>query len=346
MIPKNKKISILHPHINKVWWAVKMMIFLANTLIERWNEVIFCTSSYNATLFHNIKFEVVVWNKLKIASKIKKSDYIIVWNSPMQFVAVFSKVLFFSSAKIIWWHHHYPWYYNENTNFLILIKRYLEKIALKKIDLLIANSNYLKKSLEDIYWVSVKVLTPLPDDIFLDSSKKIKKDFSNKVIFAYGRWEKGKNIEQIFYTYLFLQERIWSIKLIIWWEWEELDFYKKKFKTDKKVSFLWLIDQKSIIQNFKKSLVFLFPSKIDSFWIVVLESIYMRTPVIAFNINSSPELIDNWKNGFLVNSSKEFNEKTFELLVNKDLYKSFIYNLDSSITKDKTTFIKQLSDIL
>jgi hypothetical protein len=121
----------------------------------------------------------------------------------MQFVGVFSKIFFSSKAKLIWWHHHYPWYYNENTNFLILTKRYLEKFIIKFIDELVANSEYLKQSLEKIYKRKSKILYPT---IILPSVKfSYPKDTENKIVFTYSRWVKGKNVEQIFETYEFLK---------------------------------------------------------------------------------------------------------------------------------------------
>jgi hypothetical protein len=99
---------------------------------------------------------------------------------------VISKICFFSKAKLIWWHHHYPWYYNENTNFLVLLKRLLEKLSIKFIDTIIVNSNYLKDSLKKIYSVDAKILYPIVD-IEFTKVKLVKKDFTKKTIFTYSR---------------------------------------------------------------------------------------------------------------------------------------------------------------
>ena len=121
----------------------------------------------------------------------------------MQFVGAFSKIFFFSKAKLIWWHHHYPWYYSENT-ILILTKRYLEKFIIKFIDELVANSEYLRLSLETLYKRKSKILYPT---IILPSTNSFSsnKDKESKIIFTYARWVKGKNVEQIFETYEYLK---------------------------------------------------------------------------------------------------------------------------------------------
>jgi glycosyltransferase involved in cell wall biosynthesis len=77
------------------------------------------------------------------------------------------------------------------------------------------------------------------------------------------------------------------------------------------------------MENFSNARVFLFPSKIDSFGMTVLEASYCGVPTIAFDINSAKELIENNKSGFLVKDSQEFNEKALELLEHYDLCKQF-----------------------
>jgi len=86
---------------------------------------------------------------------------------------VLSKVLFFSRAKIVWWNHHYPWYYSESTNKLIQLKRYIEKIVIKRIDLVISNSQYLQSAIKDIYNIPSQILSPVLDR---DFEKQIQKD--------------------------------------------------------------------------------------------------------------------------------------------------------------------------
>lgn len=343
MIPQNKKIAILHPSLSKIWGATKMMIFLANFLKKKWNDVCFYTNIYDEKIFSKeIDFKVKVFNKIKISFYIRKSDFIIIWNSPMQFVWSLSKVLFFSKAKIIWWHHHYPWYYSENKGFIIFLKRFLEKIFLKFIDLLVWNSLYTKDILENIYKRKVKILSPVVDKEFLQY--KNKKSFDWETLITYWRWVKWKNAKQIFDTYEFLKDSFQNLKLFIWWEGEELDFYKNKYKNDKKIKFLWLLDKKQIISYLEKSILFLFPSRIDSFGISALEAITIWVPVIAFNEKWVIEIIKNNKNWYLVSSEEEFKQKAKYFLEKKpnDIISFMLKSIDNNIY-DK--FEKELTEI-
>jgi glycosyltransferase involved in cell wall biosynthesis len=143
-----------------------------------------------------------------------------------------------------------------------------------------------------------------------------------------------------------LQSKNLGVELLIWWVWEELDDMKAKNWKLKWIKFLWLLDDVSIIENLQKSLIFLFPSKIDSFGITILEAGYLWVPTIAFALNWAYELVDNWQSWFLVNSSDEFNKKTYELLTYYMLCKSFSKKArEKSVSFNKLRFRRELSEI-
>lgn len=98
-------------------------------------------------------------------------------------------------------------------------------------------------------------------------------------------------------------------------------------------------------RQFNKNKIFLFPSKIDSFWIVKLESLSIWVPVICFD-NFWEEIIVNWKNWFCVKSEQDFINKTQELLIDDNLYNKLQSNTLSTINiYNKFNFEKQLNDI-
>jgi len=338
MIPTNKKIAVLHPYLDKKWWASNMMIYLSSFLKKKNNSVNLYSFSRN-----KIKF----FSFIKIAFAIRKSDYILIWNSPMHFVWVISKVLFFSNAKLIWWHHHYPWYYSQKTNVYIKLKRFLEKFIIKSIDSLIVNSEYLKDSIKDIYKIDSKILYPVLDNKFLNHNSEYKKnDFNSKTIFTYGRWVEWKNLKMIFDTYENLKNKVPNLILKIGWEWNEILKYKNKYDEDKNVIFLWKLDITKIIENLEKTNLFLFPSKIDSFWLVIIESMSIWIPVISYNLSWAKEIVKNDINWYLVNSDSEFIERSYKILSNSSLENDLsIGALKTSKNFWELTFENQLSKI-
>ncbi len=351
----NNKIAVLHPSITKMWGAVKMMIQLSS-LLKKDNELVFFTNKIDNILFkQKIDFdlkEVNFWNKylsyLIIAYKIRKFDIVFIGNSPMHFVGVLSKILFFSKAKLIWWNHHYPWYYEKKHNsFFVTTKRIFEKLLVKNIDLIIANSNYIKESLENIFKINnIKILYPSLDEVFYKT--KFRQE-DNKIlnIFTYSRWVKWKNIKLIFESFdeLF---KIYNFNLIIAWEWEELEYFEDKYNNSWNIEFLWNLNSFEIISNLKKSDIFLFPSKIDSFGLVNLEAMFAWLPIIWFDIWWAKELIKNNKNGFLVNSENEFIKKLETLLKDDKLRKKFSKEslMISNTNFNSNVFKKQLDKIL
>ncbi|MDD2908048.1 MAG: glycosyltransferase family 4 protein [Candidatus Gracilibacteria bacterium] len=345
MIPKDKIISVLHPNVNNKGGAINMMIYLSN-LLKKENIVEFYAFSYDEQIFSkDITFKVNCFNKLKTAYSIRNSDYIIIGNSPMQFVGVLSKILFFSKAKLIWWHHHYPWYYSKNTNVFILIKKLLERFSMRFIDTLVSNSYYLKSSLKDIYNVDSKVLYPILDREFTSHDYK-KLALNGKTIFTYGRRVEGKNLNQVFQTYESLKSQVSGLMLNIGGIGTELDFYKDKYKDDTNVSFLGLLDKLSIINYLEKSLVCLFTSKIDSFGMTIIEAMSIGVPVVAFDLHGAKEIIKNGQNGFLVKTDSEFTNRVLEIINDVSLQNTLSKNA-LNITKDfdESSFIKNLEDI-
>lgn len=341
MIPTNKNIAILHPYLDKKWGASSMMIYLSDFLNKN-NRV-------NLYSFSPNKSKLISF--IKISYSIRKNDYIIIWNSPMHFVWVLSKFLFRSKAKLIWWHHHYPWYYSQNTNVYIKLKRFFEQFVIKSIDSVIVNSKYLQICIKDIYKIDSKILYPVLDDKFLNytytQSFSCKEGNNEKVIFSYWRWVEGKNLEMIFNTYEALKNRIPNLVLKVWWYWDEILKYKNKYKWDKNIVFLWKINISQIIQNLKKTDLFLFPSKIDSFWLVIIESMSIWVPVVSYNISWAKEIIKNWINWFLVDSDSEFIKKSYEILNNSSLRNNLsIWSIKTAKTFTNKTFEKQLSEIL
>ncbi len=337
MIPANKNMAVLHPYLDKKWWASSMMIYLSSFLQNN-NNVNLYSFSFNKSKL--ISF-------IKIAYAIRKCDYIIIWNSPMHFVWVFSKKIFWSKAKLIWWHHHYPWYYSQSTNVYVKLKRFLEKCIIKSIDSVITNSKYLQDSVKDIYKVDSKILYPVLDDKFLNHNGENKKSLTQKTIFTYGRWVSGKNLEMIFNTYDDLKNKVPNLILKIWWEWKELLKYKNKYESDKNIILLWKVDITQIIESLEQSNLFLFPSKIDSFWLVIIESMSIWVPVISYNLSWAKEIVKNNVNWFLVDSDSEFINRSFDILSNSSLEKKlWKESLKTAKSFSIETFKNQLSKIL
>ena len=96
----------------------------------------------------------------------------------------------------------------------------------------------------------------------------------------------------------------------------------KKQKVEDKVIFLGF--QRNIKKFMKNIDIFLLPSLWEGFGYVLVEAMFFERPVIAFNISSNPEIIENNKTGFLIEKSNldEMVEKILLLNSNTDLRKT------------------------
>ena len=87
------------------------------------------------------------------------------------------------------------------------------------------------------------------------------------------------------------------------------DYFEYRIKPlidGKQIQFVGEADFEKKIELFKNAKAFLFPiRRQEPFGLVVIESMACGTPVIAFKEGSMPELIEQGKTGFLVNSSGE-----------------------------------------
>ena len=330
MIPQRKKIAVLHPRFVEMWGAIKMMIFLYQKLSKD-NKVDFFTTLYSKNNFKkdldipvmeiSSKFKIISY--FIIAYKIRDYDIVFAWNSPMHFVWVISKILFRARFKLIWWNHHFPWYYEKKHNtFFVSFKKRFEKFSIDYIDLLVANSLYIKDSLLDIFGQSrqIKILHPVVSDIFIEYNRKKERQKQKITLFTYSRWVTWKNIWVIFKMFDFLKSK-YDFDLIIWWEGKQLDKYIEKYSWYKNISFLWKLSQDEIFNYAIQSDIFLFPSLIDSFWMSVLEMMFLSLPIVWFKFWWVWELIKDWKNGFLCNSDLEFLQKTETLIKDTTLRK-------------------------
>lgn len=103
---------------------------------------------------------------------------------------------------------------------------------------------------------------------------------------------------------------------------DDLIKYAEKHQVEEKIIFLDFVEN---IKDFMQSIdIFLLPSLWEGFGYVNVEAMASNKPVLAFNISSNPEIIDDKKTGFLVEPYNiiDFADKVETLCKNKFLRKS------------------------
>jgi len=100
--------------------------------------------------------------------------------------------------------------------------------------------------------------------------------------------------------------------------------------------------------QFEKSDIFLFPSKIDSFGLVIIESLLSWTPVISYNLWEAQFLVKKWINGFAINNIEEYINSVKNTLKDEKLLGTLQNNSRKSVVSNYSieNFEKQLVKII
>jgi len=129
---------------------------------------------------------------------------------------------------------------------------------------------------------------------------------------------------------------------------ESLIAYAKKLNVEEKIEFLDFIYD---VPEFLKGIdIFLLPSLHEGSANIVLEAMYYSKPVIAYNISSMPEIIDNEKTGYLIKfpDIHEFANKIVFLAQNYSFRKEMGENAHRKVENqfDFNRNIRQLEELL
>jgi glycosyltransferase involved in cell wall biosynthesis len=205
-----------------------------------------------------------------------------------------------------------------------IIRTYLNWFH-KKSKFVICNS---RRSAEENKFKSYRVLGKGYDTHFQFADKTKN---STKVLLYVGRVSKEKNIED------FCNLKIKNTTKIVVGGGPHLEYLKDKFPL---VNFVGYKTGKELAQYYKEADVTVFPSKTDTFGIVVLESMACGTPVAAYNVTGPIDQIINGFNGYC--------ENNLELAVRRCFIVSRQTTYDSvkNISWEKTAidFVKHITE--
>ncbi len=105
-----------------------------------------------------------------------------------------------------------------------------------------------------------------------------------------------------------------------------LEVYKRKYK-HKKILFKGSVFGKDLLELYHNSSVFVFPSSVEAWGLVVNEAMSSSLSVIAHKeVGSVHDLIINKETGFVINDWEELEEKMLELYNNPDLNRKMSEN--------------------
>ena len=174
---------------------------------------------------------------------------------------------------------------------------WLEKIAIKKSDGIIAISQEVEKELAEYIKTDYKTPEIIYNGIEIEDVPEIKPNL-NQLIFV-GRLTKIKGIFPLIDCMALVNNRIQLIMVGDGPSREELQKFIKQKGLEHRIKLLGSKDKSEVLALIKASYALILPSYHESLGIVLLEALSLGRPVIGSNVPGIDEIIINDKNGLL-----------------------------------------------
>lgn len=213
-----------------------------------------------------------------------------------------------------------------------IIKKFLNSSYCKKI---MPHSNAARTSILSIFKQKniVKKIETMYPAIKPEKGKQRKdNDFINLLFVGLHFYDKGgKEVLDAFN----ILRRKYDVKLTV-----RSNVDKKIITENKYVTFFpQTIPRKKLLDIYSSSDIFIFPTYIDTFGLVLLDSMANLLPIVASDVFSIPEIVENGTNGFLVHSPLSiWGENGLN-----QWYKN-LPDFRKELMKPKPEFVKKLAD--
>lgn len=337
-----KKINILHlqNHLNISCGVSKTIYLIVKNTSSQFNNYIFCFGGDGFSRFGFLNIRPVILKDYK--------------NSSFGFVMHLIKLHRFckeNQINIIHSHHRYfdllafliSQTLKINTITSVQSKVYDQKFLSYKSDILVACSNYIKEHLINNYKIDerrIKVIhnTVDPKEFVPTKTKAALINELNipadKFIIGYfGRFDfKEKGIDILLEAFLNLSKVNMDLFLLL--VGNGVDENKIiQFVTQNNLSANVVNSQIDIFNYYQLLDIFVLPSRIDPFPVVMLETGIMKIPFIGSNVDGIAELIEDGKDGLLFQSenSDDLQNKILKIYNNKKLADDLAENLNKKV---------------
>ncbi|MBU1557590.1 glycosyltransferase family 4 protein [Patescibacteria group bacterium] len=204
---------------------------------------------------------------------------------------------------------------NKKFDFVTEIRRKIERHVAKRASKIIVPSNYLKKIV--MMWSSAHgneipsekvqvIFNAFAPKEVLETKEELRKrfGFEGKIIFSVGRLVPWKGFEMLIQIMKDLPE----IKLFIAGDGPDRERLEKKIKdlnlTDR-VKMLGKLEQDILLKQIKASDIFVLNTGYEGLSHQLLEVMSLDVPIVTTNIGGNPELIEDNKQGLLVEYNNE-----------------------------------------
>ncbi len=241
----------------------------------------------------SISYRVVKENKKQYYDLIHSHVYL--WAISWKIVSIFLNISIILTCH--WTHILDKWKNN--------LEYFIEKIILTKIkyntEITVWNSLFKYKNINNnivLIWNGINI-----DDFDNINLKKNKNIY--KILFVW-RLDEFKWVDILIESIKNLDKSILDLKNLeihligYGYKEEEYKDLVKKYNLEKYIIFRWKIFWNNLIEEYKSSDLFVLPSRSEWFWIVILEAMLYKIPVISTKSGWPEDIIESWINWFLI----------------------------------------------
>ncbi|MDP3587809.1 MAG: glycosyltransferase [Sulfuricurvum sp.] len=160
--------------------------------------------------------------------------------------------------------------------------------------------------------------------------QKSEKIYQKRFLYV-GRLSKVKNLEMLIKVFNDLP----SFSLTLIGDGEEKEYLKKI--SDSNIIFKDPIENKKLKDEFLRNDIFILPSISETWGLVVEEALYFGLPVIVSENCGSSELVENGKNGFIINPFDKESIREIILKIDDNGYSKLVYGVEKFSVDAKDT---------
>ena len=238
-------------------------------------------------------------------------------------------------------------------DLLTEIRRKIERRVAKKADKVVVPSYYLKKIVK-LWGVSDQVISVVYNSFasrkITESKKELRQRFSfeNKVIFSVGRLVPWKGFSLL----IEIMKDFPDLDLLIAGDGPDKKKLEKKIidlNLLNRVKLLGKIQQEKLLKKIKASDIFVLNTGYEGFSHQLLEVMSVGTPIITTAVGGNLELLENRKEGLLVqfNDKDSLKKAINELISEKETRTFLIENARQKVQKfNEKKMLKEIGQIL
>ncbi len=231
-------------------------------------------------------------------------------------------------------------------DWLTELRRKIQQLVAKSADKIIVPSEYLKKIVrlwgvkEKKIRVIYNAVPDLKESKLTQEQARKKIKIQGRLVLSIGRLVAWKGFDTLIELMPDLLKQEKDLKLIIIGQGPEkkkLAKLIKKLKLEDKVFLIGQIDHQKIPIYFKAADLFVLNTGYEGLSHLIIEAMQLKTPIITTKIGGNPELIENGKNGILIeyDNQQELAKAILGLLANSELREKYIQNSLKELQKFK-----------